>query len=40
MSDVALLKLNKAKNLTEIRIADSDKLRVGDFAVAIGNHLA
>ncbi|QKU57120.1 DegQ family serine endoprotease [Vibrio cholerae] len=37
MSDVALLKLNKAKNLTEIRIADSDKLRVGDFAVAIGN---
>ncbi len=37
MSDVALLKLNKAKNLTEIRIADSDELRVGDFAVAKGN---
>lgn len=37
MSDVALLKLEKAKNLTEIKIADSDKLRVGDFSVAIGN---
>lgn len=37
MSDVALLKLSKAKNLTEIKIADSDQLRVGDFAVAIGN---
>ncbi|KOO02427.1 DegQ family serine endoprotease [Vibrio nereis] len=37
MSDVALLKLDKARNLTEIKIADSDKLRVGDFAVAIGN---
>lgn len=37
MSDVALLKLEKAKNLTEIKIADSDALRVGDFAVAIGN---
>lgn len=37
MSDVALLKLDNAKNLTEIKIADSDKLRVGDFAVAIGN---
>lgn len=37
MSDIALLKLEKAKNLTEIKIADSDQLRVGDFAVAIGN---
>lgn len=37
MSDVALLKLTDAKNLTEIKIADSDKLRVGDFTVAIGN---
>ncbi len=37
MSDVALLKLAEAKNLTQIKIADSDKLRVGDFAVAIGN---
>ncbi|GEM74245.1 Do family serine endopeptidase [Vibrio sagamiensis] len=37
MSDVALLKLEKAKDLTEIKIADSDKLNVGDFTVAIGN---
>ncbi|OXX65805.1 Do family serine endopeptidase [Vibrio sp. V03_P4A6T147] len=37
MSDIALIKLKKAKNLTQIRIADSDKLRVGDFTVAIGN---
>ncbi|MFA0441182.1 serine endoprotease DegQ [Vibrio sp. 10N.286.49.C2] len=37
MSDVALLKLDDAKNLTEIKIADSDSLRVGDFTVAIGN---
>ncbi len=37
MADVALLKLEKAKNLTQINIADSDKLRVGDFTVAIGN---
>lgn len=37
MSDIALLKLEKAKNLTQITVADSDKLRVGDFAVAIGN---
>ncbi|MGF1685838.1 Do family serine endopeptidase [Photobacterium japonica] len=37
MSDIALLKLSEAKNLTEITLADSDQLRVGDFAVAIGN---
>ncbi len=37
MADVALLKLEQAKNLTQINIADSDKLRVGDFTVAIGN---
>lgn len=37
MSDVALLKLKTAKNLTEISLANSDKLRVGDFTVAIGN---
>jgi Do/DeqQ family serine protease len=37
MSDVALLKLDEAKNLTQVKISDSDKLRVGDFAVAIGN---
>ncbi len=37
MSDIALLKLESAKNLTQIDVADSDKLRVGDFTVAIGN---
>lgn len=36
-SDVALLKIENPKNLTEIKIADSDKLHVGDFTVAIGN---
>ncbi|WJY14703.1 serine endoprotease DegQ [Pectobacteriaceae bacterium CE90] len=36
-TDIALLQLNDAKNLTEIKIADSDQLRVGDFAVAVGN---
>ncbi|MBO1272423.1 DegQ family serine endoprotease [Shewanella sp. 4t3-1-2LB] len=35
-SDVALLQI-KADNLTAIKAADSDSLRVGDFAVAIGN---
>ncbi len=37
MSDIALLKIEKTKNLTAIKLADSDSLRVGDFAVAIGN---
>ncbi|EMU8998363.1 Do family serine endopeptidase [Providencia rettgeri] len=39
-TDIALLKItnNKdIKNLTAVSIADSDKLRVGDFAVAVGN---
>ncbi|MCS4273398.1 serine protease DegQ [Raoultella sp. BIGb0132] len=36
-SDIALLQLLKPSNLTQIAIADSDKLRVGDFAVAVGN---
>lgn len=35
-SDIALLQI-KAEDLTEIRIADSDDLRVGDFTIAIGN---
>ncbi|CAH0526939.1 Do family serine endopeptidase [Vibrio hippocampi] len=37
MSDIALLKVDDVKGLTEIRVADSDHLRVGDFTVAIGN---
>jgi len=35
-TDVALLKI-PAKNLTAIPMANSDKIRVGDFVVAIGN---
>lgn len=37
LSDVALVQLDSPKNLTAIKIADSDKLRVGDYTVAIGN---
>lgn len=37
LSDVALLKLENPSNLIELKLADSDKLRVGDFTVAIGN---
>ncbi|NIH15497.1 serine endoprotease DegQ [Serratia symbiotica] len=36
-SDIALLQLSEVKNLTAIKMADSDQLRVGDFAVAVGN---
>ncbi|MFP3014649.1 MAG: Do family serine endopeptidase [Arsenophonus sp.] len=43
-TDIALLKIKDSKtenlkklNLVAIKIADSDKLRVGDFAVAVGN---
>ncbi|AXW86701.1 serine endoprotease DegQ [Lonsdalea britannica] len=36
-TDIALLQLNDAKNLTAVKMADSDQLRVGDFAVAVGN---
>ncbi len=35
-SDVAVIQI-KAKNLTAIPLANSEKLNVGDFAVAIGN---
>jgi len=35
-SDIALLQID-ADNLTEINISDSDTLRVGDFAIAIGS---
>jgi serine protease Do/serine protease DegQ len=35
-TDIAVLKV-KAKNLTAVKMANSDKLRVGDFAVAIGH---
>ncbi|MFB5747085.1 serine endoprotease DegP [Cedecea sp. S5-13] len=36
-SDIALIQLQDPKNLTAIKIADSDALRVGDYTVAIGN---
>ncbi len=35
-TDVALLKID-GKNLAALEIADSDKLRVGDYVLAIGN---
>ena len=35
-TDIAVLKVNEA-NLTAIKLSDSDKLRVGDFALAIGH---
>lgn len=36
-SDIALIQLQEFKNLTAIKMADSDSLRVGDYTVAIGN---
>lgn len=36
-SDIALIKINDGKNLTDIEIGKSADLRVGDFVVAIGN---
>ena len=36
-SDIALLQVQNPSNLTQIAIADSDKLRVCYFAVAVGN---
>ena len=35
-TDVALLRID-AENLTDLKLADSDTLQVGDFVVAIGN---
>ena len=35
-ADVAIIQI-EAESLTALKIADSDKLRVGDFVVAIGN---
>ncbi|PKH85517.1 Do family serine endopeptidase [Colwellia sp. Bg11-28] len=35
-SDIALLQID-SENLSEIKLADSDNLRVGDFTVAIGS---
>ncbi|WDD99786.1 Do family serine endopeptidase [Thalassomonas actiniarum] len=35
-SDIAILQI-EAEDLTDIKLADSDALRIGDFTVAIGN---
>nr|MBA2816057.1 Periplasmic pH-dependent serine endoprotease DegQprecursor [Candidatus Pantoea persica] len=36
-TDIALIQVEGAKNLTQVKIADAYQLKVGDFAVAIGN---
>ena len=36
-TDIALIKVDDPKNLTEMNFADSDKAKVGDFVLAIGN---
>lgn len=36
-SDIALIQIQSPKDLTAIKMADSDALRVGDYTVAIGN---
>jgi serine protease DegQ len=36
-TDIALIQVSGAKGLTQVKVADSDQLKVGDFAVAIGN---
>ena len=36
-SDIALIQLKDATNLSAITLADSDNLQVGDYTVAIGN---
>jgi len=36
-SDIALIQIQDPKNLTAIKLADSEALRVGDYTVAIGN---
>ncbi|BBI01193.1 serine endoprotease [Buchnera aphidicola (Nipponaphis monzeni)] len=36
-SDIALIQLKGAEKLTAIKIANSDKIKVGDYTIAIGN---
>lgn len=38
-SDLAVIKLLGAKNLTPAQLADSESVRVGDWAIAVGNPL-
>lgn len=35
--DIAILEIEDAENLVQVKIADSSELKVGDFVVAIGN---
>ncbi|OQM34150.1 Do family serine endopeptidase [bacterium endosymbiont of Pedicinus badii] len=37
LTDLAILKLSDVKNLIEIKMSDSDLIKVGDFVIAIGN---
>ena len=37
VTNIALIQIQDPKNLTAIKLADSDALRVGDYTVAIGN---
>ncbi len=37
ISDIALLKIDGAKNLKSVHMGDSDAIQVGDFGIAIGN---
>jgi serine protease DegQ len=36
-TDIAVIQIEDPENLTEMRLGESDNLRVGDFVVAIGN---
>ncbi|MBN1225906.1 MAG: DegQ family serine endoprotease [Deltaproteobacteria bacterium] len=36
-TDIALIKIDIDKKLTAVKLGDSDKLRIGDWVVAIGN---
>ena len=38
-TDIAVLKIDGAMNLTAVNMGDSDKLQVGEIAIAIGNPL-
>ncbi len=38
-TDIALLKIDAGKNLTYLKLGNSERLRVGDWVVAIGNPL-
>ena len=39
LSDIAVLKFESKKKLTPVKFGDSDKARIGDWVIAIGNPL-